>query len=58
MNLSSLRSVKDLLGERQICPSKRLGQNFLIDKEAVKKIIEAANLEPKDIVSGILKDKK
>ncbi len=39
-----------MLEEHQICPSKRLGQNFLVDKEAVKKIIEAADLELEDVV--------
>jgi len=33
-----------------IKPSKRLGQNFLIDKNVVKKIIKAAELHSKDIV--------
>ncbi len=39
-----------MLEEHQICPSKRLGQNFLVDKEAVKKIIEAADLGPEDVI--------
>ena len=50
MNLASKISIKDLLKEYQIQPSKRLGQNFLIDKEAVKKIIGAADLGPEDVV--------
>ncbi len=50
MNLASKRSIKDLLEEHQICPSKRLGQNFLVDKEAVKKIIEAADLKLEDVI--------
>jgi len=33
-----------------IKPSKRLGQNFLIDKSVVKKVIKAAGLHSKDIV--------
>jgi len=33
-----------------IKPSKRLGQNFLIDKNVVKKVIKAAGLHSKDIV--------
>lgn len=39
-----------MLKEHQICPSKRLGQNFLVDKEAVKKIVEAAGLELEDVI--------
>ncbi len=50
MNLALKRSIQDLLKEHQICPSKRLGQNFLVDKEAVKKIVEAAGLELEDVI--------
>lgn len=50
MNLASKGSIKDLLEEHQICPSKHLGQNFLVDKEAVKKIIGAADLNPEDVI--------
>ena len=34
-------------------PNKRFGQNFLIDKLAVKKIVATASLKPKDIVLEI-----
>lgn len=37
----------------KIKPIKRLGQNFLIDKQVIKKIIRAANLQSKDIVLEI-----
>jgi 16S rRNA (adenine1518-N6/adenine1519-N6)-dimethyltransferase len=37
----------------RIKPIKYLGQNFLIDKNVVKKIIRAANLKPQDIVLEI-----
>ena len=53
MNLSSKRDIKKLLKKYRIRPSKKLGQNFLIDKKAVEKIIDAANLEPEDIVLEI-----
>ncbi len=53
MNLSSKRNIKNLLKKYQIKPSKRLGQNFLIDKEALKKIIKAADLKSGDIVLEI-----
>lgn len=43
----------NLLKKYKIYPSKRLGQNFLIDKGAVKRVIEAANLQPDDIVLEI-----
>ena len=38
------QTVKELLRKHNIRPSKRLGQNFLIDKDVLKKIIEAAEL--------------
>jgi len=37
----------------RIRPSKKLGQNFLIDKRAIKKVIETANLRPEDVVLEI-----
>lgn len=36
-----------------IRPSKRLGQNFLVDKNVIKKVIRAANLQPNDVVLEI-----
>jgi len=42
-----------LLKKYQIYPSKRLGQNFLIDKRVIRKIIKAANLKSEDIVLEI-----
>jgi 16S rRNA (adenine1518-N6/adenine1519-N6)-dimethyltransferase len=53
MNLASKKTIKGLLRNFQIRPSKKLGQNFLIDQKAVKKIIEAADLNPEDIVLEI-----
>ncbi len=38
------------MGRYDATPSKLMGQNFLIDKTALKKIIEAAELTPKDTV--------
>jgi len=69
MNLTSKKAIKNLLKNYQIQPperqqrgkkriypfrpSKGLGQNFLIDKGVVKKVIEAANLKPNDVVLEI-----
>ena len=53
MSLTSRKNIKNLLKKYQICPSKRLGQNFLVDKEAVKKIIKAAYLESEDVILEI-----
>lgn len=47
------KDVKALLKKYSLEPSKRLGQNFLIDKNILKKIIKAADLKPNDIVLEI-----
>ncbi len=41
---------KFLLKQYQIKPSKHLGQNFLIDKSVLRKIISAADLSKDDVV--------
>ena len=43
------KDAKNLLKKNQIRPSKRLGQNFLIDKATVRRIISVANLNSNDI---------
>ena len=53
MNLISKRTIKNLLQRYQIRPSKRLGQNFLIDEGVIKRVIEAAQLSQNDIVLEI-----
>jgi 16S rRNA (adenine1518-N6/adenine1519-N6)-dimethyltransferase len=53
MELTSRIIVKNLLKKYGIRPSKGLGQNFLIDKRILKKIIETANLKPEDVVLEI-----
>lgn len=60
MNQFLMQDNKKLLQKYKIRPIKRLGQNFLIDELAIKKIIEASDLNPDDVVleigpgSGIL----
>jgi len=44
------RELKKLLKKYNLRPSRRLGQNFLIDEKVLRKIIEAANLSENDIV--------
>ncbi|MFC1621116.1 16S rRNA (adenine(1518)-N(6)/adenine(1519)-N(6))-dimethyltransferase RsmA [Candidatus Omnitrophota bacterium] len=46
----SLREVKNILHDHNIRPSKRLGQNFLIDQNIQKKIIALAHIEKEDTV--------
>lgn len=53
MSLTSKRNIKNLLKKYYIRPLKRLGQNFLIDETAIKKIIRTANLSSEDIVLEI-----
>jgi len=48
-----ISNLKQLLKKYNIRPSKRLGQNFLIDKSVLKKIIQASELKPNDIVLEI-----
>lgn len=50
MNLTSLVAIKSLLRKHNVRPSKHLGQNFLIDEKVLEKIIDAAELNEKDIV--------
>jgi 16S rRNA (adenine1518-N6/adenine1519-N6)-dimethyltransferase len=50
MNLTSPTAIKQLLSKYETRPSKRLGQNFLIDKNILDKIINAANIKSDDIV--------
>jgi len=49
----SASEVKNLLKKYSIRPSRGLGQNFLIDKAAIRKIITAADLKPEDLVLEI-----
>jgi len=53
MNLSSQAVVKDLLRKYNVEPFKGLGQNFLINQGILKKIVEAADITPEDIILEI-----
>ncbi len=53
MDLSSKKDIKNLLKGCQIRPLKGLGQNFLVDKRAINKVIRAAELNSEDIVLEI-----
>ena len=53
MDLTSKKFIKNLLKKYNIYPSKILGQNFLISKEVLKKILDTANLKSKDVVLEI-----
>jgi 16S rRNA (adenine1518-N6/adenine1519-N6)-dimethyltransferase len=45
-----MSSLKEILRKYGASPIKRLGQNFLIDKNVLKKIVEAAELSINDVV--------
>jgi 16S rRNA (adenine1518-N6/adenine1519-N6)-dimethyltransferase len=45
-----MSSLKEILKKYKAFPIKRLGQNFLIDQNVLKKILEAAELLKRDIV--------
>jgi len=49
-NLTSPKVVADLLRKHNIKISKKFGQNFLIDRNIMNKIIDAASLKPSDSV--------
>ena len=46
----TLSEIRDLLATAGLRPQKKLGQNFLIDGNLMTKIVDAAGLEPDDIV--------
>ena len=52
-NLTSKREIKGLFQRYGVYPSKKLGQNFIVDRSAIKKFLKAANLNLKDTVLEI-----
>ena len=50
MDLTSPKIIKEILSKYQTRPSKGLGQNFLVDKHVLDKIIAAADLKKDDTV--------
>jgi 16S rRNA (adenine1518-N6/adenine1519-N6)-dimethyltransferase len=53
MDLTSPKFIKNLLKKYGIRPFKGWGQNFLIDRSVLRKIIESAELKKSDIVLEI-----
>ncbi len=53
MNLASKKTIKEILKKYNIRPSKKFGQNFLIDKSVVRKVIKSADLKPFDTILEI-----
>jgi len=50
LNPASPRVVKELLRKHGFRPKKRLGQNFLVDGNILKKIVAAAEICPEDFI--------
>lgn len=48
--MQTLSEIKSLLAERGLRPRHRLGQNFLHDHNLLRKLIEAAKIEPGEVV--------
>ena len=49
-DLSSPKTVKEILTKYETKPSKGMGQNFLVNKGALEKIIKSADLKKEDVV--------
>lgn len=45
--------IRQLAEQLDITPTKKLGQNFVVDANTVRKIVQAARLEPTDVVLEI-----
>ena len=48
IDLTSVRELRNLLAALGMRPLKSFGQNFLIDRSVLRKIVEAAAIEPDD----------
>jgi len=53
MNLTSPKVIKHLCREHDLRPTKRKGQNFLIDQSVLNKIIKASDLKKEETVLEI-----
>ena len=52
-NLAYKKTIKEILLKNGIHLTKRLGQNFLINAGVVSKVVDAANVQKKDVVLEI-----
>ncbi len=50
MLMQTLTEIRSLLAERGLRPKHRLGQNFLHDQNQLRKLLDAAALEPGEVV--------
>ncbi len=50
MELLSPKNIKEIFAKYKAKPSKGLGQNFLIDKNVLQKVIDSADIKPNDVI--------
>lgn len=48
--VQTLHAIKELLASRGLSPRKALGQNFLIDHNLIRKLVDTAAVRPGDLV--------
>ncbi len=48
--MQSLSQIKSLLDSRGLAPKRSLGQNFLVDHNLLRKLIDAAGVQPADLI--------
>lgn len=53
MNLFSKKDIKSILSKNKREPSKKLGQNFLVNEKIVDKMIEKTNISKEDVILEI-----
>ena len=53
MNLTDLRNIQSLCQKLGLRPSRKHGQNFLIDQEVLNDMVEAAELKSDDLILEI-----
>lgn len=53
MNLTSKKKLKKVLKNNNLSPVKKLGQNFLINKQVVKQLIQVSNIASEETVVEI-----
>lgn len=50
MDLTNQHTIKELLHKHGIRPSKRLGQNFLVNRRVLEDFLELVDISPNDII--------
>ena len=48
--VAEVGAVKRLLAQYSLSPKKSLGQNFLVSRRALRRIVEAAEIGPREVV--------